>query len=134
MKLLRALVFAPIVLAACSPMSPVDEGLNLAADDPRQIELTFQECAIYFAARDALQAQGRTASSGLTRGCPANASEAAVDITPMVSPPPMMSGFPTALDARIRARGVPDDLADDVVRSKAFWDLVARRDSILAGL
>ena len=129
----RLIIFAPLALAACLDAAPVAEDSGLAAGDPGQAELALRECAIYFAAVTALEAEGRTPPARLTRGCPDDAAARQVDISPMVSPPPMMSGYPTALDARLRARGVPDDLADEIARSKAFWDLVARRDSILAG-
>lgn len=129
----RLIFVAPLALAACLETAPVAEDSGLAAGDPGLAELTLRECAVYYAASAALEAEGRNAPLRLTRGCPDEAAARQVDISPMVSPPPMMSGYPTALDARLRARGVPDDLADAISQSKAFWDLVARRDSILAG-
>jgi hypothetical protein len=51
----------------------------------------------------------------------------------MVSVPPVMPGYPQAVYQRILARGIPVDMADDIAKSKAFWDLVARRDSLVAG-
>ena len=133
MTFTRLALVAPLLLIACAEMAPIGEEPGLSADDPAQAELTLRECAIYFAAAAQLEAEGRDAPSRLTRGCPAEAEGRAVDISAMVSPPPMMSGYPTTLDARMRSRGMPSDLADQISRSKAFWDLVARRDSILAG-
>ncbi len=133
MTTLRPALLVPLVLAACLDTAPVGQEPDLPADDPGQAELAFRECAIYFAAAAALEEEDRRVPGSLTRGCPAGAEDSYVDISPMVSPPPMMSGYPTALDARMRARGMPDDVAEQVARSKAFWDLVARRDSLLAG-
>jgi len=44
-----------------------------------------------------------------------------------------MPGYPQTLYQRILARGIPTDVADDIAKSKAFWDQVAKRDSLLAG-
>lgn len=125
---------APLLLAACVEGAALGVETGLPAGDPGQEALAVRECEIYFAAVRELEAEGRNAPASLTRGCPDAAETApAVDIAPMISPPPMMSGYPTTLDARMRARGMPDDLADQVAQSKAFWDLVARRDSLVAG-
>jgi len=121
------------LIAGCAAAPPAGEESGLAPDDPGQAELTLRECAIYFSAAAVLEAEDRAAPARLTRGCPPEAEAAEVDVSPMVSPPPMMSGYPTALRSRLSARGVPDDLADEISRSKAFWDLVARRDSLIAG-
>ncbi|MFN3663965.1 hypothetical protein [Yoonia sp.] len=124
-------VFALGLLAACGGVQtaaiPVDPALP--SGDPRQERLVFNECAIYFAAVAKLRADGRSPNGDPTRGCPADAVSRAADINPMVSVPSVSPGFPQELYGRMIARGVPTDLANDISRSKAFWDLVAQRDS-----
>ncbi len=105
----------------------------LPTGDPRQERLVFNECAIYFAAVETLRADGRRPNGNPTRGCPAEAAARPADINPMVSVPSVSPGFPQELYGRMIARGVPQDLADDIARSKAFWDLVAFRDSVISG-
>lgn len=104
----------------------------LPTGDPRQERLVFNECAIYFAAVETLRADGRRPNGNPTRGCPAEAAARPADINPMVSVPSVSPGFPQELYGRMIARGVPQDLADDIARSKAFWDLVAFRDSVIS--
>jgi hypothetical protein len=125
--------FALVFIAACeqTPMitPQVDDDLNTAG----QAELLTGECAIYFAAVARLEAEGRAVTGNPTRGCPEQAAGIAADINAMVSVPPVMPGYPQTLYQRIIARGIPSDVADDISKSKAFWDLVAKRDSLLAG-
>ena len=104
----------------------------LPTGDPRQERLVFNECAIYFAAVETLRADGRRPNGNPTRGCPAEAAARPADINPMVSVPSVSPGFPQELYGRMSARGVPQDLADEIARSKAFWDLVAFRDSVIS--
>lgn len=133
LKLSAAVVFG--FLAACgSQQAAISVDPSLPTGDPRTERLVFNECAIYFAAVAKLRADGRTATADPTRGCPADAISRAVDINPMVSVPSVSPGFPQELYARMIARGVPTDLADDISRSKAFWDLVAQRDSAVGSI
>ena len=120
-------------LAACEQTAPIAPQPDLAADDPGQEALIAGECAIYFAAVARLEAEGRDVSGNPTRGCPAEAAGNAADINAMVSVPPIMPGYPQTLYQRILERGIPADLADDIAKSKAFWDQVAKRDYVLAG-
>ncbi len=133
MSLFKYAVAAAFFLAACDQTAAIPPQPDLPADDPRQAELRDAECAIYFAAKAQLAADGASASGNPTRGCPDEAASQAVDINPMVSVPPLMSGYPQTLYQRMVARGIPTDLVDDIAKSKAFWDLVAKRDSLLAG-
>jgi hypothetical protein len=126
-------VFALCLLAACDQTPAIAPQPDLPADDPRQAQLIAAECAIYFAAVTKLEAQGTDVSGNPTRGCPPEAAAVSQDINPMVSFPPMMSGYPQILYQRIVARGIPVATADEIAQSKAFWDLVAKRDSLLAG-
>lgn len=121
------------LLAACEQTAPIAPQPDLPADDPGQAELITGECAIYFAAVARLEAEGRAVSGNPTRGCPAEAAGIAANINAMVSVPPIMPGYPQTLYQRILARGIPVDVADDIAKSKAFWDQVAKRDSLLAG-
>lgn len=130
MQLKFPALFALGLLAACASAPaaiPVDPALPTG--DPRQERLVFNECAIYFAAVTKLRAEGVTPNPDPTRGCPAEAVSRPADINPMVSVPAVSAGFPQELYARMIARGVPVDLAGEISRSKAFWDLVAQRDS-----
>lgn len=128
LKLTAALVLG--LVAGCGAQAPlVSVDPSLPTGDPRQERLVFNECAIYFAAVQKLQADGRSANGDPTRGCPSDAAARPTDINPMVSVPSVSPGFPQDLYNRMIARGVPTDLADDISRSKAFWDLVAFRDS-----
>ncbi|WP_322889051.1 MULTISPECIES: hypothetical protein [unclassified Yoonia] len=128
LKLTAALVLG--LLAGCGAQAPlVSVDPALPTGDPRQERLVFNECAIYFAAVQKLRADGRSANGDPTRGCPADAAARPTDINPMVSVPSVSPGFPQDLYNRMIARGVPTDLANDIARSKAFWDLVAFRDS-----
>lgn len=121
------------LLAGCVGQGALVSGVPaLPTGDPRQERLVFNECAIYFAAVETLRADGRKPTGNPTRGCPAEAAARATDINPMVSVPSVSPGFPQELYGRMIARGVPSDLADDIARSKAFWDLVAFRDSLIA--
>lgn len=120
------------ILAACDQTTTTPSDPGLPADDPRQAELFAGECAIYFAAAEKLMQDGVRVPGSLTRGCPADAARA-VSIDPMVSVPPLMSGYPQTLNQKILSRGVPSDLAADIAKSKAFWDQVAKRDSLVAG-
>lgn len=125
--------FALFLLAACDQTAAIAPQPDLPADDPRQAELLAAECTIYFAAVVKLEAEGRAPSGNPSRGCPAEAAGIAADINPMVSVPSVTPGYPQTLYNRMLARGIPADLADDIAKSKAFWDLVAKRDSLLAG-
>jgi hypothetical protein len=131
-KLIAACILG--LLAGCAGQGVLVSGdPSLPTGDPRQERLVFNECAIYFAAVQTLRADGRRPSGNPTRGCPAKAAARPADINPMVSVPPVSPGFPQELYSRMIARGVPSDLADDIARSKAFWDLVALRDSVISG-
>ncbi len=121
------------LLAACEQTAPIAPQPELDADDPGQAQLIAGECAIYFAAVAQLEAEGRDISGNPTRGCPADAAGVSTDINAMISVPPIMPGYPETLYQRILARGIPVDVADDIAKSKAFWDQVAKRDSLLAG-
>lgn len=121
------------LLAACDQTAPIAPQPDLPADDPRQAELLAAECTIYFAAVAQLEADGRQVSGNPTRGCPPEAAGVPADINAMVSVPSVTPGYPQTLLDRMLARGIPTDVADDIAKSKAFWDLVAKRDSLLAG-
>lgn len=125
-------VLAVGILAACEQTAPIAPQPDLPADDPRQVQLLAAECTIYFAAVTKLEAEGRTVSGNPTRGCPPEAAGVSADINAMVSVPPVTPGYPQTMYDRMIARGIPVDLADEISKSKAFWDLVARRDSLLA--
>jgi hypothetical protein len=133
MPSLKYALVAVCCLAACDQTTAVAPQPDLPVDNPGQAVLIKAECAIYFAAVAQLEAEGRAVQGNPTRGCPAEAAAAAADINPMVSVPPVMPGYPQAVYQRILARGIPVDMADDIAKSKAFWDLVARRDSLVAG-
>ncbi|MEM8537539.1 MAG: hypothetical protein AAGF56_06730, partial [Pseudomonadota bacterium] len=55
----------------------------------------------------------------------------AADINPMISVPPVTPGYPQTLYDRMLARGIPAAVADDIAMSRAFWNLVARRDTLM---
>ncbi|MEO1640623.1 MAG: hypothetical protein AAFU41_15380 [Pseudomonadota bacterium] len=131
-KILMLVVFG--AFAACETTAPIAPQPDLPADDPAQEELLTSECAIYYAAVAKLEADGREVSGNPTRGCPAAAIAIPADINPMVSVPPVTPGYPQTLYDRMLARGLPGDLVDDIAKSRAFWSLVARRDTIMLGL
>lgn len=133
MASMKPAIFALALLAACAQTAPIPPQPDLPADDPRQAELLFSECTIYFAAVTRLTTDGRPVSGDPTRGCPPEAAAIAVDINPMVSVPSVTPGYPQTLYDRMIARGIPTDLADGISKSKAFWDMVAKRDSLLVG-
>ncbi len=120
------------LLAACEQTPANVAQPDLPLDDPRQAALVVSECAIYFAAVQKLESEGRSANGNPTSDCPEEARGRAADINPRVSVPPVSEGYPTTLYNRMIARGVPTDLADDISKSQAFWNLVAQRDSALA--
>lgn len=126
-------IFALGLLAACDQTAAIAPQPDLPADDPRQAELLAGECTIYFAAVTRMEADGREVSGNPTRGCPPEAAGVSADINAMISVPPVTPGYPQTLYDRMVARGIPVDVADDIAKSKAFWDLVAKRDSLLAG-
>ena len=125
-------LLALTLLAACEQTAPIAPQPDLPADDPRQAQLLSAECTIYFAAVTKLEADGREVSGNPTRGCPPEAAGVSADINAMVSVPSVTPGYPQTLYDRIVARGIPTDVADEISKSKAFWDLVAKRDSLLA--
>lgn len=128
----KPLLFTIALLAACEQTAPIAPQPDLPADDPRQAQLLAAECTIYFAAVTKLEAEGREVSGNPTRGCPPEAAGVSADINAMVSVPSVTPGYPQTLYDRIIARGIPTDMADEISKSKAFWDMVARRDSLLA--
>lgn len=130
---IKPAILALGLLAACAPTSSIPPQPDLPSDDPRQAQLLAGECTIYFAVMARLEAEGRTGSGDPTRGCPPEAASIPADINAMVSVPPVTPGYPQTLYDRMIARGIPADVADDVAKSKAFWDQVAKRDSLLAG-
>ncbi|PJI91776.1 hypothetical protein BC777_0616 [Yoonia maricola] len=132
MPSLKYAILAIGLLVGCDQTAPIAPQPDLPADDPRQAQLLSAECTIYFAAVTKLEAEGREVSGDPTRGCPPEAAGVAADINAMVSVPPVTAGYPQTLYDRMIARGIPVDVADDISKSKAFWDLVARRDSLLA--
>lgn len=133
MSSLKYAVAALFFLAACDQTPAIAPQPDMPADDPAQAVLLEAECAIYFAAVAKLKSDDRAVQGNPTRGCPPEAVARSADINPMVSVPPVMPGYPQTLYQRILARGIPADLADEIAKSKAFWDLVARRDSLMAG-
>mgnify|MGYP001132320486 CR=1 FL=1 len=132
-SVLKPALFAAILLAACEQTPQISPEPDLPLDGPGQAELLASECAIYFAAVAQLEADGRSASGNPTRGCPPEAASRVTDINAMISVPPVMPGYPQTLYQRMISRGIPEDVVDDISKSKAFWDLVAKRDSLLAG-
>lgn len=133
MPSLKPIILALGLLAACDQTAPIAPQTDLPADDPRQAELLSAECTIYFAAVARMEDEGRDVSGNPTRGCPPEAAARSADINAMVSVPSVTPGYPQTLFDRMTARGIPADLVDDMSKSKAFWDLVAKRDSLLAG-
>lgn len=132
MPSLKHAILALGLLAACDQTAPIAPQPDLPSDDPRQAELLSSECTIYFAAVARLEADGRDVSGNPTRGCPPEAAGVSADINAMVSVPPVTQGYPQTLYDRMIARGIPTDVADDISKSRAFWNLVAKRDSLLA--
>ncbi len=132
MPLFRTAILALGLLAACDQTSPIAPQPDLPTDDPRQAVLLSSECAIYFAAVAQLEADGRDVDGDPTRGCPAEAAARPADINAMVSVPSITPGYPETLYQRMLSRGIPADLADEIAKSRAFWNLVAQRDSLLA--
>lgn len=133
MPSIKHAILALGLLAACDQTAAIPPQPDLPADDPRQAQLLAAECTIYFAAQLKLEADGRALSGNPTRGCPPEAASIPADINAMVSVPPVTPGYPQTLYDRMIARGIPADVADEISKSKAFWDLVAKRDSLLAG-
>ncbi len=119
------------LLAACEQTPAITADPALPLDDPRQAGLIISECAIYFAAAAQLERDGRSANGNMTSNCPDEARARPADINAMVSVPPITPGYPETLYQRMIARGMPVDVADDVAKSRAFWNLVAERDSAL---
>ncbi|WP_342075693.1 hypothetical protein [Yoonia sp. SS1-5] len=120
------------LLIGCAQTSAIAVDPALPADDPRQKALVVSECAIYFAAVAKLEQDGRRAAGDPTRNCPPEARSRPADINPMVSVPSVTQGYPQTLYQRMSARGLPQDLVDDIAKSNAFWNLVAQRDSSIA--
>ena len=132
MSLYKTSALALCLLAACDQTPPIVVEDNLPADDPRQQALVISECGIYYAAVAKLEQAGQAANGNPTKDCPIEARAKAADINPMVSVPPVTPGYPETLYQRMIARGIPTAMADDISKSKAFWDLVAQRDSAYA--
>lgn len=124
-----AATVAFLLVTACDQTPAITADPNLPLDDPAQETLVISECAIYFAAVQKLESEGRSANGNPTRDCPDVARGRAADINPRVSVPPVSPGYPETLYQRMIARGIPQDLADDIAKSQAFWNLVAQRDS-----
>ena len=129
---LKAAIVTCALLAGCDQTPPIVVEDNLPMDDPRQASLVVSECAIYYAAVAKLARDGDAPNGNPTKDCPVSAQSRAADINPMVSVPPVTPGYPQTLYQRMIARGIPSAMADDIAKSKAFWDLVAQRDSAYA--
>jgi hypothetical protein len=132
MSPIKIAILACGLLAACDQTPPIVVEDNLPLDDPRQQALVMSECAIYYAAVAKLESDGLSADGNPTKDCPVEARARSADINPMVSVPSVTPGYPETLYQRMIARGIPADLAADIAKSKAFWDLVAQRDSAYA--
>ena len=132
MPSLKPAIFVIGLLAACEQTAPITPQPDLPSDDPRQEQLLFSECTIYFAAVTRMEAEGLEVSGNPTNGCPPEAAGVPTDINAMISVPSVTAGYPQTLYDRMLARGIPSEIVDDISKSKAFCDLVAKRDSLLA--
>ncbi len=86
-------------------------------------ELVARECAVYFAIEDQLEAEGRPASGKIYEGCPPGTSIGA-SIEPISPAPDSTSATARTFYRKLLARGTPRDIADQVVKSRAFQDWV----------
>ncbi|OUD09333.1 hypothetical protein BVC71_11605 [Marivivens niveibacter] len=117
-------IAAAIGLAACM-------GPTLPADDPRQIALVKGECEIYFAAERQLGQAG----TSLTQGCDPSYASSTADIAGTYGYPENGgTAYSETLYRRMIARGMPNEMAMQISKSKAFWDLVALQTQIYSTL
>lgn len=90
--------------------------------DPTALQtLVAKECAIYVAAEQQLNAEGRGVNGALTSGCPSGIAAANITATGTAG---QATGFSEILFQRMIARGMPRDLAVQVSTSPAFKDVV----------
>lgn len=99
--------------AASSPTAPPAGVSRLVA----------RECAVFFAIEDQLEAEGRPASGKIYEGCPPGTSIGA-SIEPLSPAPDASSATARTFYRKMLSRGTPKDVADQVVKSKAFQDWV----------
>jgi hypothetical protein len=108
------------LLLAATTAACVSTG-GIVTDPQDQQALVVQECAIYVAAEQRLAAEGRPVA-GLTDGCPAGAAPGDIAATGVAG---SATPFSEILFRRMIARGVPNDLANEISTSAAFKNLVA---------
>ncbi|MGB7287113.1 MAG: hypothetical protein WBC71_09300 [Salaquimonas sp.] len=113
------------MLTACQTSS---EALDV--DEIKKANLVEQECAVYFAVLAKMQNEGRTARGNLTEGCPSSAQGIQASISPTNPPRLLDSRFDRIIYQRMIARGMPEDLADQVRTSQSFYNLVELSDQV----
>ncbi len=100
---------------------------KVPVDDKARQALVDRECALYFAVTKEMAARGLPEVQSLVSGC--KSTDLVVDIKPMEPPPQITSRFGTQVYDRMKARGMPTDIADEVRKSRAFVDVVSRSDA-----
>lgn len=96
-------------------------GGPVVTDSAAQQTLVVKECAIYLAAEQQLDAEGRGMGGSLSAGCPDGVTPGNISATGVAG---QATGFSDILFRRMIARGMPQDLAVQVATSPAFKDLV----------
>jgi hypothetical protein len=116
-----------VMLTSCQSLAPED---LFEPEDRTKSALVEAECAIYFAVETKLVETGRKANGNMSEGCPQSARDIHVDIKALNPPRKTESKFAETLYRRMIARGMPKDIAEEVRKSNAFFDLVQDTDTV----
>jgi len=116
-----------LMLASCQSDGPM---AVFEPESKTKTALIAAECDIYHAIELRLASENRNANGDITDGCPAVSGEISADIAPHNPPRQIDSKYAGTLYQRMIARGVPKDIADDVRKSNAFFDLVQDTDTV----
>ena len=115
MKILALLCTLCLLLVGCS-------GANRESD-PRYKAMRAKECAIYFTIDGYLKDIGQAGKRPIAYDCPQSLRDIA-DMSPIDPPVSLASGVGKNLYDTLIERGVPQEVAQSVSRSKGFKDWV----------
>ena len=124
------LVITLLVLMALSSCQSASPTAIFEPEDQTKAALVESECAIYFAVLTKLANEDRQANGNIAEGCPSAAIDIVADIEPRNQSRQIESRYGTILYQRMIARGMPKDIADEVAKSNAFFDIVQDTDTV----
>lgn len=125
MRLSKILIIPLFLVTGCQTATEA-----LDENDIRKTNLIEAECSIYFTVRAQMASLGQIANGNMTDGCPPSSKDIRADITPTNIIQEKDSRFSTIIHQRMIARGMPKEIASNVKKSRAFYDLVIQSDEL----